>query len=121
VFQAIDQRFDIERQLVRTICYEIARGAWSAGDSIPSPHAFAHERILNPRVVESAYATLVENGVLTATSGDQYEPAEDAPARARACLLQWAKEDVKDLVSALRRVGVAALDIQSVLGEITDA
>jgi DNA-binding transcriptional regulator YhcF (GntR family) len=121
VFWAINERYDVERQVVRAICYKIARGAWMPNDSIPPPHVLAKERILSPRVVESAYTKLVKDGLLVALSGGVYQTAGDAQALARVRLLEWVGEEVRDLVSALRRAGLDEEHIQRILGEAADA
>ena len=121
VFWAINERFDVERQVMRAICYEIARGAWLPNDAIPPPHVLAKERILSPRVVESAYAKLVKEGLLVAVSGGVYQTADDAQELARARLLKWAGEEVRDLARALRRAGINDEHIQRILGEAADA
>jgi len=116
----INERFGVEHQVVRAICHEIARGALSPGDAMPSPHVLAKERILNPRAVEAAYATLVEAGVLVSLSGGDHQIADDAQPLARDCLLKCAEEDVRDLVSALRRAGVSNQAVQRLLREVGD-
>lgn len=120
MFWAINERFDVEHQVVRAICHEIARGAWSPGDETPSPHLLAKQRILNPRIVESAYAKLVEGGLLIALPGGGHQTADGAQPLARACLLRWAKEEVTDLVSGLRRAGLSDEDVQRLLREAGD-
>lgn len=127
---AINERFDLQRQVVRAICEEIARGTYPPGDALPAPHLLAKERILNPRVVESVYARLVEAGVLVAVSvaDDQtprdqptaYQTAHDAQRLARGCLLRWAREEVRDLVRALGRAGLSGEDVQRVFREVGD-
>ncbi len=120
MFWAINERFDIEGQVVRAICHEIARGAWSPGDAVPSPHVLAKERVLNPSVVESAYAKLVKLGLLVALPGGDHQTADDARPRARDCLLDWAEEDVRDLARALRRAGVSREAVQRLFREVGD-
>jgi DNA-binding transcriptional regulator YhcF (GntR family) len=120
VFWTINERFDVERQVMRAICHEIARGAWSSGDLMPSPHVLAEEKILNPRVVESAYAKLVEAGLLVTSSGGAHQPAVDAQPLARESLLRWAQEDVRDLAGALRRAGLSGEDVRRVFREVAD-
>jgi DNA-binding transcriptional regulator YhcF (GntR family) len=120
VFWSINERFDVERQVVRAVCHEIARGAWSPGDAIPPPHLLAEERILNPRVVESAYAKLVEAGLLVAASGGDYRAAPDSQQLARARLLQWVKEEVRELAGALRRAGLSDEEVERVFREAGD-
>ena len=121
MFWAINERFDIEQQVVRAICHEIARGAQAPGDPMPSPHVVAKERVLNPRVVESAYAKLVKLGLLVALPGGDHQTADDARRLARDCLLAWAEEDARDLVRALRRAGVSREAVQRVFREAGDA
>ena len=112
MFGDINERFDIEHQVVRAISYEIARRAWSPGDAVPSPHDLAKGRILNPHAVESAYAKLAEAGLLVPRPEGDYRIAADARRLAREWLLQWAVEEVRDLVGSLRRAGLSGEDIE---------
>jgi DNA-binding transcriptional regulator YhcF (GntR family) len=118
---AINERLDVERQLVRAICHDIARGVSPPGDAMPSPGALAQERVLNPHVVESAYAKLVEAGLVCVGPPGDYQITEHAPRLARDCLLQWAEEEMKDLAGALRRAGLSTDDVQRVFREAGDA
>jgi DNA-binding transcriptional regulator YhcF (GntR family) len=86
-----------------------------------SPHALSQERLLNPHVVESAYAKLVEAGLLCGRSGGEYWVSEHAPRLARDYLLQCVEEDIRDLVGTLRRAGLSAEEVQRILREVGDA
>lgn len=116
-----NERLDFERQLLRAICYDVARGALPPGDPMPMPETLAQELLLNPRVVESVYAKLVEAEVLLLQSGGGYAIAERAERVARNHLLRWAEEDVRDLVGALRRAALSAEEIERVFREICNA
>ena len=116
----INERFEVERQVVRAICRQIARGTLPPGHAMPPPHVLAQERVLNPRVVESAYATLVEVGLLLAPSGDAYQIADDAQRLARVWLLQCAEQELREMVSALRRDGLSTEEIRRVFREVDD-
>ncbi len=118
---AINERFDVERQVVRAICHDIARGAVPLGDVMPSPHVLSEEKLLNPHAVESAYAKLVEAGLLRVQPGGDYQISADAPRLARNCLLQWAKEEAQHLIHSLRSAGLSAEEIQSVFREAGNA
>ena len=121
MFWDIDERIDVERQVVRALSYEIARGAWASGDTVPSPHDLAEARVLNPRVVESAYAKLAEAGFLVRHAAGDHQIAADAPRLARAWLLEWAEEEVRGLVGSLRRAGLSGDDVERILREARDA
>lgn len=118
---AINERLDVEGQLVRVICHDVARGVWLVGDALPSPHALAQDRVLNPRIAEAAYASLVEAGVLRLQPGGEFRVAEDARRLARDCLLEWAKGQLRDLARALRQAGFSAEDVRRVCREAGDA
>lgn len=116
----INERLDVEDQVVCHLCREIARGAWSLGDSLPAPHVVAQERILNPRTVESAFSRLVQTGILTTTSGSEFVVTEDAQGLARDYLVKSAKQDINELVAGLRGAGFGTDDIQRIWKEATD-
>jgi len=82
----VNERLDVEGQVVRHLCREIAREAWSPGDSLPAPHVVAQERILNPRTVGAAYSRLAQAGLLAATSGGDFVVTEDAQELAAVIL-----------------------------------
>jgi len=117
----INERFDVERQIVLAICQDVARGVLPPGDAMSSPQSLSEERTLNPHSVESAYAKLVEDGLLRVQAGGDYQISADAPRLARSCLLQWAKEEAKCLVGTLRCAGLSAEEIQGVFREVGDA
>jgi DNA-binding transcriptional regulator YhcF (GntR family) len=117
----IDERLDVARQVVRAICRDIARGVSAPGEAMPSPQVLAAERLLNPHAVESAFAMLVEAGLLSPQSGGAYRISNDAAAIARKLILEHAKTDVRDLVAELRRAGLSADEVQSVLREAGNA
>lgn len=121
MFCVINERLNIERQLVQAVCYDVARGASFPGDAMPSPHALSQELLLNLGVVESAYAKLVEVGILCGPMDGGYAIAEHAPRFAREYLLRRAQDDVKDLVDRLRRAGLSAEDVQRIFREVVDA
>ena len=112
----INERLDVERQVVGNLCREIARGAWSPGDCLPAPNALAQEHILNPRIVESAFSLLAQAGLLGVTSDGDYVVAQDAADLARTHLLESAKEEMRDLVNLLRSAGIQAEDIERTWG-----
>ena len=116
----INERLDVERQVVGNLCREIARGTWSPGDSLPAPNALAQEHILNPRVVETAFSRLVQAGLLGVTSGSDYLVAQDAADLARAFLLEVAKEEIGNLVNRLRLAGIETEDVQRIWKEVAD-
>lgn len=120
MFWAINERFNVEDQVVRAVCHEITRGVWSRGDAVPSPHVLAKERILNPHVVESAYAKLVKAGLLVALSGGDYQTADEAQRLARGRLLEWAEEEVRDLSGSLRRAGLSREEVERIFRQARD-
>lgn len=117
---AINERFNIERQVAIAICKEIVSGGRSPHDTVPPPHVLAKQKILNPRVVEAAYATLVNDGLMTVTSDGDYRVTDDAQERARESLLKWAEEEAQKLASALRQVGLRSEDVQRILAKVID-
>ena len=116
----INERLDVERQVVCNLCREIARGVWSPGDRLPAPNILAQEHVLNPRVVETAFSRLVQAGLLIVTSGGDFLVAPDAVALARARLLKSAKEEMKGFADRLRRAGIRTEDIQRIWKEATN-
>lgn len=120
MFWTINERLDVEGQVVRHLCRDIARGVWSPGDRLPAPHVVAQEGILNPRIVELAFSKLVQAGLLTATSGGNFFVTENARELARVCLVESAKEEIVGLVTGLRCAGFDGDDIQRIWKEATD-
>lgn len=108
----INERLDVERQVVLNICLDIARGAWAPGDALPAPSSLAQERILNPHVVESAFSRLAQSRLLTRTPDGAFLVAEDGQELARAHLVDAAREELRDLVHRLRQAGVPTAGIQ---------
>jgi len=116
----INERLDVEDQIVCHLCREIARGAWSPGDSLPASHVVAQEKILNPRTVESAFSRLAQSGILTATSDSDLVVTEDAQELARDFLVKSAEQEINELVAGLRGAGFGMEDIQRIWKEATD-
>lgn len=116
----ITEQLDIEHQIVRNLCHEIARGVWCPGDSLPASHALAQEKVLNPRAIGAAFSKLAQSGLLRITSDGRFCITPDARELARAHLLQSAKEQLRQLVDDLRRAGSTTDDIQRVLKEATN-
>lgn len=115
----INERLDIERQVVLNVCLDIARGVWKPGDALPAPSSLAQERILNPHIVESAFSRLAQFGLMTHTPDGAFVVAQDAVAVARTQLLAATREEVRDLVHRLRQAGVPAADIDQIWREAT--
>jgi DNA-binding transcriptional regulator YhcF (GntR family) len=121
VFWAVNERLNVKQQVMRAICHDIARGALLPGNTIPSPAVLSEERLLNPRVVEAAYANLVELGVLCDLPESEHQVSVDAPRLAREYLLQWAREEMRVLVDNLRSARMTKEEIQNALRTIFDA
>jgi DNA-binding transcriptional regulator YhcF (GntR family) len=113
----INERFDIERQVMLDICHDIARGITPSGDALPLPHVLSGKRLLNPHVVESAYAKLAEAGILRIQSGGGHLISTDAPRLARRFLLHWAEKEVQNLIDILQGAGLSPTEIETIFRE----
>ena len=114
---SINERLDVERQVVLNLCLEIARGVWMPGDTLPAPNSLAQELILNPHVVESALSGLARSHLLTPTPDGHFRVADQARELAQAHLVKAAGKELRELVHGLRRAGVLEADIQGIWTE----
>lgn len=108
----INERLDVEHQVVTHLCHEIARGAWTPGESLPTPNAIACQYVLNPGAVESAFRQLVKAGILIAAPTGEYVATEDAADLARAAVAESARNEMRDLVRRLRQAKIHSEDIE---------
>ena len=44
----INERLDVERQVVLNLCLDIARGVWTPGDALPAPEFTCPRQNLEP-------------------------------------------------------------------------
>jgi len=117
---AINEKFDVEQQVVRVICHEIARGVWVPGDQMPTPESLARDRILSPRAVESAFARLVEIGLLERSTDGATRVAADARRLAQDQLLRLARAEVDAIRTGLRHAGISAEAVERIFRESPD-
>lgn len=106
----IDERGNIENQILRELCLEIGRGARRAGDSLPAVEQVAHELLVHPRHVRAAYQRLEADGLVAASPSDTevaFVVTATAAAQARALLLS---EFATDLAARLRLLRTAGCD-----------
>jgi|GEM_PF-2291949 len=115
----VDEHIDIERQVIRILYFEIARGTWEAGERCPDAMDIARGLLINPRHVESACRRLAEEGLLLSTSGG-FVVSDDATALARHALARCVKEDVKTLRRRLRSAGLSEKEMDDIFKECPD-
>lgn len=118
---ATNEQLSGEHQVMREICYNIARGVFSPGDAMPSPHALSQDRMINPRIVELAYAKLAKAGILNIPSSENYHISAEAQPLAREFLLVCTKKELRDFVEILKCAGLSTGEIQAIFREASDA
>lgn len=110
----IDERFDLERQVSRLLCFEIARGRYRPGDKLPALAALARELLINPRKVEAAYEALARADLVDLSENGEYVVREDAPEKARHRLARHAEEDLRTIRDELRKAGFSPDEIGAI-------
>ena len=101
----LDGRGPIYLQIVRFVRRGVVAGTIQDGEEMPSRRAVSALLGVNPNTVQKAYRLLAEEGVLVSRAGARSCVQVDGAqgARIREALL---REEVGDLVSALRQMGV---------------
>lgn len=101
----LDGRGPIYLQIVRFVRRGVVAGTIQDGEEMPSRRAVSALLGVNPNTVQKAYRLLEEEGVLVSRAGARSCVQVDGAqvARIREALL---REEVGDLVSALRQMGV---------------
>ena len=101
----LDGRGPIYLQIVRFVRRGVVAGTIQDGEEMPSRRAVSALLGVNPNTVQKAYRLLEEEGVLVSRAGARSCVQVDGAhvARIREAFL---REEVGDLVSALRQMGV---------------
>ena len=113
----LDGRGPIYLQIVRFVRRGVVAGTIQDGEEMPSRRAVSALLGVNPNTVQKAYRLLEEEGVLVSRAGARSCVQVDGAqvARIREALL---REEVGDLVSALRQMGVTREEAH-ILGEVS--
>lgn len=115
----VDQSSDTppSRQIVEAVLDAVARGAFAAGDRLPSVRAMAADALVNPNTVARAYRELEVLGVVAGRNGLGVFVTDGGPdvaraERGRATLVAFARaasealragHDMESLREALQR------------------
>ena len=113
----LDGRGPIYLQIVRFVRRGVVAGTIQDGEEMPSRRAVSALLGVNPNTVQKAYRLLEEEGVLVSRAGARSCVQVDGAqvARIRDALL---REEVGDLVSALRQMGVTREEAH-ILGDVS--
>jgi DNA-binding transcriptional regulator YhcF (GntR family) len=120
VFWTINERSNVERQVERAICFDVARGITLPGELLPAPQVLSEQRLLNPHVVEAAFAELTEAGLLHIEQDGGHRIAGHAAELARKLLREWASTEVRAIAKMLCHAGLTADDVRAVFREADD-
>ena len=112
MIEPLDERGDLVDQLERSVCAQICRGVYRAGDAIEAPADAAKRVLVNPRCVRDAYERLRGDGALDRDATGGYVVTGDAMAKARQRLTESAKGQLARTLALLADLGVdeAAVD-----------
>lgn len=113
--QSIDERRDIEDQIVRNLHLEIGRGAYHAGELLPPVESLARDLLISPRKVISAYERLCADGIASFNPGEGFRLKADAAERSRLKLLENFETDLRAALHSLRQAGCPTGQMQKIL------
>jgi DNA-binding transcriptional regulator YhcF (GntR family) len=114
----LDERFNLSPQVVRILCFEIARGGYRNGDSLPAPADLACALRISPRPVEAAYDELAEAGLTVRGENREWMvtcPAESIAREILAC------DTRSELLLLHRELQIAGLSIDDIARIFTSA
>lgn len=117
----IDERNDIERQLICNLCLEIACGKYRPGDRAPTEEALAHSLLINPRVVAITYERLKEAGLFEEIDEHNFRLRSAAPERAREFLKIHYRSELRKIADRLINAGLTHSEIQDLFQEVMAA
>lgn len=120
----VDERLDVERQVLLRVCFDVARGTYRPGERLPSPLVFANQLLTDVRTVELVYRRLSNAGILVEQPGRNYVVGE-ATQRARNLVAEWARSELRSLRRRLLSAGfereeIAQMAQRVLLSEDTD-
>lgn len=113
--QPIDERRNVEDQIVRNLHLEIGRGTYRAGELLPPVESLARDLLINPRKVTAAYEKLCTEGVASFNPGEGFRLKVDAAERTRLKLLEDFEMDLRATLQTLRQAGCPAAQTQEIL------
>jgi len=103
--KSIDERQELEAQVVHILCLDIGRGALRPGDALPAPEELARQLLVNPRKVAAAYERLAAAGVAEGAGAEACTVSSGGPERARAWLVEEFRDDLASRLRELRGAG----------------
>jgi|SRR5882724_3965178 len=111
----VDERRDVEDQIVRRVWLEIARGAYREGETLPAPESVARDLLVNPRRVQAAYRRLTTDGLVAQVKGQGYVIQPGAREQARTRLVDSFCNGLQASLTELREVGCSTTQLQAAM------
>jgi DNA-binding transcriptional regulator YhcF (GntR family) len=107
----VDERKNMEEQVLQNLLFEIGRGAYKPGDALPPPEKLAQKLVMNPNRVVSAYAVLVEENIARQEEEGVFIIQDGAEEKIRLNLLERFRENFETMYSLYRKAGCPAEDM----------
>ena len=114
----VDERRDVEDQIVRRVWVEIARDAYREAETLPPPESVARDLLVNPRRVQAAYRRLSADGLVTHIKGQGYLIQPGAREQARARLVDCFCNRLQASLTELQEVGCSPAQIQAAIDAV---
>ena len=114
----VDERRDVEDQIVRRVLLQIARGAYREGETLPPPQSVARDLLVNPRRVQAAYRRLSSNRLVVQVKGQGYLIQPDAREEARTRLVDCFCDRLHASLTELREVGCSTAQLQAAIDTV---
>jgi len=115
----IDERKNIEHQIIFLLLSEVGRGIYQPGDILPSPKQLARDSVINSVKVKNCYQRLCESRIISLSETGDYMLLPEAVTKSRKQLLENFRQDFSRLYQNLVKVGCPIEQIMTVLREIT--
>jgi DNA-binding transcriptional regulator YhcF (GntR family) len=111
----VDERRDVEDQIVRKFWLEIARGAYREGETLPPSGSIARDLLVNPRKVQAAYRRLGTDGIVAQMKGQGHVVQPEAREKARARLAEHLRDGLRAALVELREVGCSPQQLRTAI------
>ncbi len=115
-FFKLEEGTPIYQQILLYIKRGIIAGSIVSGDELPSRRVMSALLGINPNTVQKAYRLLEEEGLITSHSGAKsyVDVTEEKIKQIRKELLQG---DAKNIVNAMKQMGLSKLDAIKLISE----
>jgi DNA-binding transcriptional regulator YhcF (GntR family) len=120
MISSVDERRDVEDQIVRKLWLEIARDAYREGETLPTSGSIARDLLVNPRRVQAAYRRLVTDGMVAQTKTQGFIVQSAAREIARAKLAENLRDGLRTALSELREVGCSTQQLMAIINSVLE-